>query len=233
MTAIRWTDEGIAFHSQPGAVGWLGDDPLDTPDLDAIVVRWPELRRLEATEPWPSVRVEWEHAGAVSDATFDAGSEQAAAAFDAQVEALFDHVARFRPYVLVRGWLEAPNVLWTLVDSLPGETDDRAGGPYRTAGATERVLARRSQSTAYERLISIALDVPWREVGGEVVVTTERVYVRRPDGSVRAVPFDSLRRVTRAPGGDLVAVFGRKSELFLRSREDCPVEAFLMGAAPP
>lgn len=225
----RWTKDGIAFVSQssPGRQG--GEDLLDTQDFDAIVVRWRELRLLEAVDPWPTIHLVWHSAGSMGESTLGARIGNAEE-FAKEVEALFAHVRKYRPDALHPGWLDIPDVLWETADAFPQDDDlDESGGPYRAAPvrSTERVLARRPQSGWTDRALAHVFRPPWREIAGEVAVTAERVWLRRRSGVVRSMDLAHLRYAQRrVHARDLFFVFGRRSELSLPHFEDCPVEAF-------
>ncbi len=231
MIEIRTTDDGFAFVRTIRAP-FAGHDPLDTDDLSGIVVRWPELVRLEAIEPWPSIRVTWKHRHAKDGAEFHPPVARAER-FAEKVEGLFAHVARHEPHRIVRGWLDVDDVAWREVESLPetGEPAGSGGGPYRAASAPirEKVVARRYASGALREIVRGMFRPAWREVAGEVVITTEHVYVRRQNGRCLRLDMSHLRLGRRLPdpSDGIVYVFARRAELHVPHLDGCGVTRLL------
>jgi hypothetical protein len=69
----------------------------------------------------------------------------------------------------------------------------------------------------------------WREVAGEVVLTTEHVYVRRRTGRCVRMELRRLRLGRRLPdpADGVVYVFARRAELHLPRLEGCSVARLL------
>jgi hypothetical protein len=252
----RWTDEGIVFYPEGRSlVG--GVETVSVVDPKAVVVRWRRLMELEAVHPWPRFRVRW---GSMSKSdltptelamvsgplpgpggqTF--GPPGAATAsvlstsrlepdgFAAHVSALFDHVARFKPTVIRRGWLDDPDVDWEPVSELPaaaGATSAR--GVFRSAAAPAPPIVRGPPS-AYEALlewIASGSERPWSEHPREVRLTADHVYVLRRDRRIVRLPLSLLRARVGGVREDAVYVFGRRRGLLLTYRTNCPVREAL------
>lgn len=223
---------------------WDGTDPLETTNVDAIVLRWHELRELAAVDPWPSFRVRWHGPGGGDEHTFSPRrgtlAEKLSPAlsppgFARSVEAMIYHVASHTEGLVKRGWLDAPEVEWERVRALPEARVARelAGqGAFRAAPRPieEEATALREKPTALEAMLQWLVsspEKPWREHPREVRTSAAYLYVERRDRSFWRLPLDTLRVRLGTTRDDAVYVFGRRTGILLTHRDGCPVRAEL------
>jgi hypothetical protein len=199
-----------------------------------VVYRFKDIVAVEATEPWPTLEIEWRHPMGATRRRFEARFDKERLSWADTVEKLFAHLADRFPHVAKRGWLDAPEIEWERVDAFPDERIDDAAprGGYRLSAReapAEEIIARRNAPKALEAMmdwLASSPDYPWREHPHDVVVSVSHVYVRRRDENVYRLPVSALR-VALTNGDDYVFVFGRRTRLLLPHRKDCEVLAAL------
>ncbi len=193
------------------------------------------LRRLDATGRWPGLVIGWDEPGAAYDErhlrprppTFGAGPGRESFWFEATVERVFRLANREAwPVHLAEGWVVVPHVEWERAPIWP--TAGR-GATYRTA-ATARAVVRRPRYRARELLstwLGSGPQRPWEATPREVVLTEQHVYARFATGDACRLPLQSLRIRLGEADEDAIYVFGRRTQLVLPYRTDCPVRSVL------
>jgi hypothetical protein len=202
---------------------------------------WREVQCLAAVRPWPCFRVV--HAGA-SELLAPHGRAALVtmrrAAFAAAVEKLFVYAAPILNKRLMRGWLDAPQIEWERVESMPSLVEPiSASGAYREGRPLVEEIATACRPApdpleAMVQWLASGPDKPWREHPREVRTSAEFVYVLRRDRSTWRIPIAALS--DRRGGGDAFYVFGRSTELLLPQRNVCPVRQILdarLATLPP
>ena len=213
-------------------------DPMNPTSPTSVVVRWRELARVEAVEPWPSLLLVWQWPNGGDDGCiFVPRSARVAEPFAEEVERLVLHCERFVPTSVVRGWLDVPEVPWEQVARGPSDEQHGGGaGAYRSAAIApeERIVARRAAPTSFETLLlwlASTPERPFRDHPREVIVTEQHVYRRSSQGWAR-VPLETLRAARGAADGPRVYVFGRRTLLLLPHRAECAVREALDARSP-
>jgi hypothetical protein len=238
---VAWTDDGLAVFR--AGEGPDTEDPLETMNPYAVVVRWRDLRELVAIEPWPAFRIRWASDGGGGEITctpkdqpfWHADEEE----FGELVEALFAHVGEHAPGRVRRGWLKYPKVEWEQVNAMPQPLPDRSSageGAYRSGprAVEEVAIAVREPPSAFESMLAWVASGPYRSrrhMTRGVRLTEEHVYVERRDGTFWRLPLSMLRERRGDASGDALYVFGRGTLLFLVERRGCPVAATLEALA--
>ena len=215
---LQWNDKRIWVQSQ--ARGEL------------LSIDTAALLELAAVDPWPRFTLGWRYGGYRSDELFGAvrGHE---AELGARVTALADELGVSRSGLVKRGWIDAPDAEWEQVAALPDDVPRTQGeGAFRTsalAKVPEPVVARRSPRTSTEALLgwlASGPDRPWRRQPIEIVATEEYVYWRAPDGVFR-LPLGALRAILVGRARDRIAIFGRRMQLLITHRAECPLVEYL------
>lgn len=239
-----WTGRGLVFHLRPHRE-LPGVDPLDTTNPNAIVLRWHELRELAAVDPWPRFRVRWRGPGGGDDHTFAPARDVvltllmpalAPEPFAEQVGRLIEHTQRHAPHAVRRGWLDAPEVRWERVGSMPevagGARPELGHGAFRAIArpVEEMATAVRPPNRPLESMMQWLMstpDRPWRQHPREVRLGPEHLYAARRDGTIWRVPLETLRARVGEPSEDALYVFGRRTSIVLTKRDACEVRAAL------
>ncbi len=221
-----------------------GTDPLDTRDVGAIVLRWPELRQVAAVDPWPSLQISWQASGGLDALTFRPARPGldgvispwlAPEEFAAEVEELIRFVQRHTSVLIDRGWIDIPELAWEQVGSMPDPPSERAvvgDGAFRAAPrpVEDVAIAVRAAPTPYEAMLewlASTPDRPWREHPRRVRASDDFLYVERRDRTMWRAPLDVLRARLGGSDEDAIYVFGRRATVLLTHRAACPVRALL------
>jgi len=222
---LEWTGEWLHVRAAGG-----GTRTNVTGDLYTIA--WPSVVRLAAVDPWPRFTLGWRQGGYRMDELFDAwpGHDER---FEARARELAEEAGRRAPRLVERGWMDALDIEWQRVPSLPDDAARTQGqGVFRTSArerAPEPVLARSARRSATEALLTWLAsgpERPWKEQPVELVMTFEHLYVRAPAG-IRRIPLTALRVLMKGKGRDALAIFGKRTRLLLVARPGCPVLAEL------
>jgi len=213
-----------------------------TPNVDYdLELSLSRIRRLEAVDPWPSLRIAWNHGRGEKSETlhplrlhkvfaFDPDEDERSA-FARVVEELLAAFEEFEPTKVARGWLEVPEIPWEKVESWPEASGPSSEGAYRTAQVP--IVARRGKPSPFEALLTwlaSSPERPWTDTAREMVLTSRQLYVRHWNRNVYTLPLEALRaRLDDTWEGtrDAVYVFGRNTFLVVPHREGCEVTAAL------
>lgn len=240
--------EGLAFRSRrPGD----RRSPLfETLRLDAVVVPWSELARLEGAEPWPLLRLVSSARGARYEEVFGPSSRAIddVRAFEATALRLLAAARRAAPHAVIDGWSAVEHAPWSAVERLPAS---EAAPPPRSAAAFRAnarpstdddpfVVAHRTHAPTFGWLAEL-LDRAIRSHNGlipaEALVTADgELYVRWRDGRCGCLPVSAVRARTTIWSDregkvvDVVYTLGRATYLALPDARSCPVAAALDAA---
>lgn len=208
----------------------IGPDGLSLgAGMEAIETSFLHLYHVEPVDPWPSIALGWVDRGAPY-ATVLTPREEETLAFAERVGELMDTCARRAAHALARGWLDAPEVGWEPVESLPDEGEVAEMGGYRAAPqASDPILAMRTIAPAAPRLLTWrwAQKTERRIEPRKIVLTQSYVYVRTRDERIVRIATALLRTARRTPAGERIYVFGRHTELLVVHAEGCELTAAL------
>ncbi len=208
-------------------------------------LRWSELVELAAIDPWPRFRVRWssdltrvvgEHVFTPTPALgFGLVRVLSPDEFASQLENLIVHAAAHRPEVVKRGWVDAPDIDWEEVSSMPEPPTEQPAlgdGAFRAAQrpVEEVAIAMRGRPSPLEAMIdwlASSPDRPWQLHPREARLSAEYFYALQRDGSIERVARSTLRVRLGGVDEDAVYLFGRRAAAVLTHREGCPVRTAL------
>jgi len=192
-----------------------------------------DLRKVEAVEPWPSVRIVFRSGRVIDERIYsvDGRPSHQSSSFSKAVEALFGGLEEMgHECTLERGWLNYPVVRWQPVDAMPEGARDTGQGAYRSGSVGQAIVAHRPAAKGIETLLCWLSSTPerrFRDTPFEVTLTPEDVWVRFHGGRVGRVPRSALIEAHANSEGDTTYRFGRRLFLLMPHREGCEVVAAL------